>query len=44
MNTLHVSRHTVEVAEKFAAGSLATAVALLAAITAATLIYAWFIA
>ncbi|HEX7156243.1 MAG TPA: hypothetical protein VF229_03455 [Burkholderiaceae bacterium] len=44
MTTLHPSHHSIEVAEKIAATGLATAVAVLAVITAATLIYAWFIA
>jgi hypothetical protein len=44
MPSLHVSRHNVDVIKWIAEGGLVTAVALLSAITAATLIYAWFIA
>jgi hypothetical protein len=44
MHTLHVSRHALNIIEGVAAGGLAAAVTLLSVITAATLIYAWFIA
>jgi|GEM_PF-6041889 len=44
MPNTRVSRHAIGIAEGIAAGGLATAIALVAAITAATLIYAWFLA
>jgi len=43
MSSLHLSRNAIGLVETVAAGGLATAVTLIAAITAATLIYAWFI-
>jgi hypothetical protein len=43
MLTLHVSRRAVDIVEAIAAGGLATAVMLLAVITAATLLYVWMI-
>ncbi len=44
MSSMHFSRHTMDVAEKVTAGSFAMAVAAVALISAATLVYAWFIA
>jgi hypothetical protein len=44
MPGLHVSRHAVDILETIAEGGLATAIALVSLITAATLIYVWFIA
>ena len=44
MSNLHVSRHQVQMLEWIAEGGFAIAVAALALITLATLVYAWFIA
>jgi len=44
MPNMHVSRHAIEVAERVVEVGFVAAVAVLAAVSAATLIYAWFIA
>jgi hypothetical protein len=44
MRTMQDSHHAFDVLERIAAGGIATTVALLSVITAATLIYVWFIA
>jgi hypothetical protein len=44
MPNLHVSPHTVEVATNVVEGAFVAGIAVLAAVTAATLIFAWFIA
>ena len=41
---LHVSRHTLDVLEEASAASFAAALGLVSLITAATLIYVWFVA
>jgi hypothetical protein len=41
MTVLHPSRRAIDIVEAVAAGGLATAVALLSLIIAATLIYVW---
>ena len=43
-SSLHLSRHAIDILEGIAAGGLAAAVTLLALISGATLVYAWFIA
>jgi hypothetical protein len=42
MFNLHLSPHTIQVTKSFE-GGLMTIVAVISAITAATLIYAWFL-
>jgi hypothetical protein len=44
MTNLHVSRHAVVVVERVVELGFVAAIAVLATISAATLIYAWFIA
>ena len=42
MTSSHVPQHALEVAKTVAEGSFLTLVTIVAAITAATVIYAWF--
>lgn len=42
MPNLHASRHVVQVSKNFVEAGLISVVAVVSAITAATLIYAWF--
>jgi hypothetical protein len=44
MHGLNLSRRTVDFMEILAAGGFATALILVSVITAATLLYAWFLA
>ncbi|WP_372524265.1 hypothetical protein [Piscinibacter sp.] len=44
MQSLHVSRHVVEVFEAITAGGFLAAIAVVGAISVATVVYAWFIA
>jgi hypothetical protein len=44
MSRLHFSQHSVEVAERVAEVSFVAVVVVLAAVSAATLIYSWFFA
>ena len=44
MQSLHVSRHAVRVVEAITAGGFVAAIAVIAAISVATVVYAWFIA
>jgi hypothetical protein len=44
MTNLHLSQHAIDVAKGTVPGGFLAAVAVLAAISAATLIFVWFIA
>ena len=44
MSGMHISKQAIDLAEGVAEGGIATVIAVLGLITAATLIYAWFIA
>jgi len=44
MHSLHLSQHAIHILEGLAAAGFAAAVSLIALISGATLIYAWFIA